>query len=222
MTTCFAHILFDLDGTLLDTAPDLAFALNLLLKQYNQQPLPYDLIRPYASRGSRGLLELGFGITPKDSGYNALKQEYLTLYEQHLLVNTCFFPGVLEFLQALSEHHILWGIVTNKPHFLTKALLAKIGLDQQTDCIVSGDTCAKPKPDPMSIYYACELLTIEPQETLYVGDTLCDVLAAKNAGMKVAVVNYGYQLAEENALSWNADFYVDHIEQLKPLLISTC
>jgi N-acetyl-D-muramate 6-phosphate phosphatase len=211
-------LLFDLDGTLLDTAPDLVNALNIQLQRHQKPPITYEVARPYASRGSRGLIEIGFGILKGEADFEARRQEYLDLYAQNLKIGTQAYPGMDQLLRKLTEHKILWGIVTNKPGFLTHPLLEQMSLSVPPACVVSGDTCARSKPAPDSLLYACELLDVLPENSLYVGDSECDVIAAREAGMKVIVARYGYTLPEENPALWKADGYIDTLTEVISLL----
>ncbi len=201
-------VLFDLDGTLADTAPDLGFALNELLREHGQQPLSHDQIRPRASYGARALLQLGFGITPDDTGYDALRRRFLDLYAANLCRETQLFPGVGELLSALPQRGLNWGIVTNKPAFLTEPLVRALGLAATAACVVSGDTTANTKPHPAPLLYACAQCGTAPANCLYVGDAARDIEAGRVAGMHTLVAMFGYIGETDDPPSWGADALV--------------
>ncbi|MHB8256507.1 MAG: HAD family hydrolase [Acidiferrobacterales bacterium] len=201
-------VLFDLDGTLADTAPDLGFALNELLREHNRPPLPYDRIRPVASYGARALLRLGFGIAPHDTGYDVLRRRFLDLYAANLCRETRLFPGVSELLSALPGRRLNWGIVTNKPAFLTEPLVRALGLADTAACVVSGDTTANSKPHPAPLLYACAQCGSAPASCLFVGDAARDIEAGRSAGMHTLVAMFGYIGEADDPPSWGADALV--------------
>lgn len=203
-------VLFDLDGTLLDTAPDLAFALNQVAQQEGRDPLPLQTIRPVASNGSRGLLGLMFQIDEHHVDYPRLREEFINTYHEHLCVGTKVFSGMETVLQQLENQGIRWGVVTNKPAFLARRLLEKMNLAERCACIVGGDTTSKQKPDPEPLLYACELINSQPKECVYIGDAERDVVAAKKAGMRAIAALYGYLDHNTNPEYWQADYYIDH------------
>lgn len=198
-------ILFDLDGTLADTAPDLAAALNKLLIEEGRPELPFLEVRPVVSHGSTGLLRLGFGKNPDDDGFSELRERLLSLYARDLCRETRLFPGVAELLATLHARGISWGIVTNKPAFLTEPLLVQLNLRHPPACIVSGDTTRNRKPHPEPMLHACTLARIQPAETLFVGDAARDIQAGREAGMKTLVALFGYIGENETPADWGAD-----------------
>ena len=198
-------ILFDLDGTLADTAPDLAHALNALLRGEGRQPLPYDVIRPEVSHGSPALIKLGFGLAPQDDDYARLRQRLLDIYAADLCRETRIFPGIAELLAALHKLGIAWGIVTNKPGFLTDPLVAKLALAPPPVCVVSGDTTNNRKPHPEPILHACAQSGSRPAQCVYVGDAERDIRAGEDAGLKTLVALYGYIGENETPEHWGAD-----------------
>jgi phosphoglycolate phosphatase len=200
-----ACVLFDLDGTLLDTAPDLAAALNRLRGERGIDPLPVERIRPTVSRGSPGMLDVCFGLTPDDSLYAELNQRFLALYREAIAVETTLFPGMADVLTYLETRAIRWGVVTNKPGWLTEPLLKTLYLWPRAACVVSGDTLDKRKPDPEPLLYACERLGAAPERSLYVGDAERDMLAGSRAGMRTLVAGFGYLGAEDRPEEWGAD-----------------
>ena len=208
-------VLFDLDGTLVDTAPDLGYALNLQRGVHGLSPLPIDTIRPQASHGARGLLMLGFGIGPDDSGFGPMRQEFLQLYADNLCRHSRLFDGMTELLAELESRQLPWGVVTNKPAKFTEPLLSLLDLSERAACIVSGDTCPEPKPHPGPLLHASELIGIPATNCLYVGDAERDVEAARNAGMPCIVAHYGYIGEADRPEAWGA---TGHIQQPQELI----
>ena len=206
----FSAILFDLDGTLVDTAPDLAFALNTLLEQEGYSALPYEDIRPVASHGSPGLLSLGFGISTKDQNFPILQKRFLQLYQDNIARETALFEGMEEVLSTLEKANITWGIVTNKPAFLTEPLLEQLNLAHRAGCIVSADTTPFSKPHPAPMLHACELIQLAPEHCLYIGDAQRDIEAGKNANMQTVAALYGYLSEQDDPDSWLADSIIRH------------
>ena len=198
-------VLFDLDGTLADTAPDLAYALNSLLQEQQRVPLPYEVIRPVVSHGATALVKLGFGLGPDDAAFSALRERLLSLYQQHLARETRLFAGIPELLNAIERLGMNWGVVTNKPGFLTQPLLAALGLSERAACIVSGDTTTNKKPHPEPLLHACQLAGSQAMQCLYVGDAERDIRAGKDAGMTTLVALFGYIGAQDQPESWGAD-----------------
>ena len=207
-------ILFDLDGTLVDTAPDLANALNRTLVNHGRQPLTFDAIRPSVSLGGVAMIKLGFNLDESDPDFTPLRNEFLAIYRDNLSHHSRLFPGMEQVLAGLDEINASWGIVTNKPGWLTNPLMEALHLDTRTDCIVSGDTLEQRKPHPAQLFHACELLQRVPAETLYVGDARRDIEAGVNAGMTTLVAAYGYIDTNENPENWGADGMVDSPEEI--------
>ena len=208
MMTTTQAILFDLDGTLLDTAEDLGQALNDILTGLALPILPLTKIRPAAGRGCKGLLKLGLNVEEHDPRYPELCEQLLNFYEENLLNTTQLFSGMEEVLNYLEARDIPWGIVTNKPEKYTTKILKGLQLTERAHCVISGDSLPKRKPHPEPILHACKLLQIAPQHCLYVGDSEVDIIASKAAGMPVVAALYGYIPLEENPQLWNADGYV--------------
>ncbi len=198
-------VLFDLDGTLADTAPDLGFALNRLLHEHDRAPLPDAQIRPEASHGARALIKLGFGLDPHDAGFEALRSRFLALYRQHICRHTVLFPGIAALIGALVERGLRWGVVTNKPAAFTDALIARLPHCDTAACIVSGDTTANSKPHPEPILYACTQTDSRPEECLFVGDAQRDIEAGRRAGTKTLVALFGYLGPRDEPYTWGAD-----------------
>lgn len=202
-------VFFDLDGTFADTAPDLGYALNLLREQRGLPQLPQETIRPYASHGARGLLEIGLGLTPDDPDFGAARLEFLVFYERYLCHYTRLFSGIAELLDGLEQRGIAWGVVTNKPARYTDPLMESFGLGKRAACIVSGDTCANAKPHPEPLLLAARQAGLEPAKCLYVGDAERDIAAARAAGMPALVASYGYLGESDRPQEWRADGIID-------------
>ncbi|MCC6531030.1 MAG: HAD-IA family hydrolase [Burkholderiales bacterium] len=209
-----AAVLFDLDGTFADTAPDLGFALNAMLEARAKPPLPLASIRKVASSGARGLLGLGFGIAPGDAGYDDLAREFLDLYETHLCRDTVLFPGIAELLRALDERGMTWGIVTNKAQRFTVPLMQLLPLEQRAGCVICGDSTPYRKPHPAPLLAAAQAIGVEPARCIYLGDDERDMIAGRAAGMRVAVAEYGYLGMGNPPQAWVADLRVSHPLQL--------
>ena len=201
-------VLFDLDGTLLDTAPDLYGALNQLRKEHMLAPLPFDAVRGAASHGSVRVVKVGFPDADGD-GFTVLQQRFLEIYRGALARETRLFPGMDEVLQTFANWRLKAGIVTNKPASFTDPLLAELGLTSRFACVVSGDTLAERKPSPKPLLHAAALAGVTPDECIYVGDAERDVQAAHAAGMPAVVANYGYLRADEDATAWGGDAYIE-------------
>ncbi len=201
-------VLFDLDGTLLDTAPDLIFALNQLRLKRNLPELPLSAIRSIANLGSKAMIKHAFGIEETHPEFLHLRQEFLDAYQQHVASLTSFFPGMDQVLADLDQRKIPWGIVTNKPTKPAVALLQFLKFDHRPGCLVCGDSLSTYKPHPAPILHACKLLKQNPADCLYIGDAATDVEASKAAGTKSLVALYGYIHEQENPLDWQADGYV--------------
>lgn len=211
-------VLFDLDGTLADTAPDLAAAVNLMRAQRQLAPAPYESLRPYASAGARGLLGAGFGIAPDHAGYEAMRVEFLNNYQDALVVHSQLFSGVPQLLLELETLSIPWGIITNKAARFTDPLVQQIGLSASA-CTISGDTTPHAKPHPEPLYEAARRINCAPNECWYVGDDLRDIQAAHAAGMTSIAAAWGYCGAIEPTL-WKADVIIDSPQDLLTLIRS--
>ena len=214
LSSAVKSVLFDLDGTFADTAPDLAAALNHTRAARNLLPLPLDMIRPQASHGSRGLLKLGFGIDPDAPDYDTLRDIFLDHYERNICAHTRLFPGMAELIAELEQRNVKWGIVTNKPHRYTVPLMQALGYAERAACIISGDTCARAKPHPDPLLKACELIGVSPKQCLYLGDDLRDMQAANAAAMPGIIARYGYISGDASEVNWNAQGSVNEPTEL--------
>jgi len=209
-------VLFDLDGTLADTAPDLAAAVNWMRAQRGLEPTPYALLRPTASAGARGMIGAAFGLAPGDDGYEPLRLEWFERYQSNMAVDSTLFDGVPDLLDGLTAAGMAWGIVTNKPMRFTDPLVPMIGL-AHAGCVISGDTTPHAKPHPAPLLEAARRLDIAPNDCWYVGDDLRDIEAGRAAGMVTVACNWGYCGSIDPA-TWGADFQLDTPQDLLRML----
>lgn len=222
MTTpfCLRAVLFDLDGTLLDTAPDFAVVVNTLRQRHGKPALDYQPIRDTVSNGARALVTLAFGLQEGDAQFEPIRQELLALYEQHLAVHTALFPGLEGLLDWLDQQRLPWGVVTNKPRRYAQPLMQALALDQRCSVLVCPDDVTRTKPDPEPLLLACKTLRCVAENAIFLGDHRRDIEAGVNAGMKTLAANYGYIDAGDSVHDWNADFIVDNASDIEPLLKS--
>ncbi|MEN8801835.1 MAG: HAD-IA family hydrolase [Thiogranum sp.] len=197
-------VLFDLDGTLLDTAADLANALNAVLRLNKQPALPFEQIRPVVSHGGQALIELGFKLCPDHPEFAPLKNQLLDYYQSHIADRTTLFPGMSEVLDTIEQRGMNWGVVTNKPAWLTEPLMDALDLTRRASTIVSGDTVDERKPHPAPLLYACKIVGSKPDACLYIGDAERDITAGHKAGMFTLVAMFGYLMAEDEPENWGA------------------
>ena len=209
LTSPYHGIFFDLDGTLVDTAPDLVAAINQLLVARNLSPKPYEFLRPYASAGARGLLEGAFGIGTDHPDFIPLRDEFYSNYEKALFVNSKLFDGMDHLLDQMDEAKLPWGIITNKSERFTNPLTDLMGLRQRAISTVSGDTTPHSKPHPEPLLHAARVANIDPTKSIYVGDDLRDIVAGKAAGMLTVAASYGYCGCKEHPEAWGADFLIN-------------
>jgi len=218
MQSPYHGVFFDLDGTLADTAPDLVAAANQLLIARKRAVLPYEVLRPRASAGARGLIAGAFGIEPGHPDFNHLRDEFFANYENALLVDSVLFDGIDELLNQLDQAKLPWGIVTNKHERFTHPLTELMGLRQRAASTVSGDTTPHAKPHPEPILHAAKLAQVDPTKGLYVGDDIRDIVAGKAAGMKTVAAAYGYCGCAEPPEAWGADFLVETPQELMEII----
>lgn len=211
-------LLFDLDGTLVDTAPDLAAALHRLQAELGQPLTPFEQLRPLVSQGARGMLRGGFGLSPDAPDYAPLAQRFLAHYAQALCVHSVLFPGMEPLLRTLESRGIPWGIVTNKVERLARPLIDALGLTARAACIVGGDTAPRAKPHPDPLLHACAQAGLQPAHCLYVGDDIRDIQAGRAAGMGTVAAAYGYLGCDEPLAHWNADHTIHHPSELLALI----
>ncbi len=207
-------VLFDLDGTLADTAEDLADALNGVRDQHGLKALPFDLIRPVVSHGADALIYLGFEVSPGDDSYTNIRENLLDIYRHNIANKTRLFPGMAEVLDGIENSGRNWGIVTNKPSWLTEPLIKALNLHERAVCIVSGDTTSKRKPDPQPMFFASNMAGSQCHECLYIGDAERDIEAGRRAGMKTLTALFGYIDEHDNPDSWGADGMINQPSEI--------
>ncbi|MFA5937996.1 MAG: phosphoglycolate phosphatase [Sinimarinibacterium sp.] len=205
MTHSIRAVLFDLDGTLVDTAPDLGAAANVVRERTGLAPLPLADYRPYASAGARGLIGKALGIGPEHSDFAAHRELFLTHYRAHIAERSRLFDGVDALLRRIATNGQRWGVVTNKPSWLTRPLLDELGLSAASACTVSADDVPQAKPAPDSLLRACTLLALRPQDCVYVGDDARDIVAGRAAGMRTIAAGWGYLGEGAPITEWGAD-----------------
>jgi N-acetyl-D-muramate 6-phosphate phosphatase len=212
-------VLFDLDGTFADTAPDLGSAINTMRRARGLADLPLSATRPVTSHGARGLLNVGFGVGPDHPDYRAMREEFLTLYERDICRESRLFPGIADLLSTLEERGLRWGIVTNKAERLARLLLARLGVAARATCIIGGDTTPNLKPHPAPLLAACGVIGEEPRACVYLGDDLRDIEAARAAGMRPIAVDWGYHHPQHgDPGTWQADAVLARPHELTALL----
>jgi 2-phosphoglycolate phosphatase len=211
-------VLFDLDGTLLDTAPALIKAANRLLKKYQHPEREYEALRSFASNGAIALIKQAFNKAPLPADINILREEFLIFYQQDILYGSNLFPGVDKLLSTLEKQNISWGIVTNKPRFLSEYILSLLKLTERCAVLKCGDDMQLAKPAPDLLLSASKKIAVTAQECIYIGDHLRDIQAGNAADMFTVAVSYGYIQADTNIKSWQANCIVDSVSQLEQLL----
>lgn len=212
-------VLFDLDGTLIDTAPDMVAVLSKMLCDHDRQPVDYAIARSTVSNGALGLVSLGFPDAD-DIEHKRFYNEYLDRYEQAICMESCVFPGLVALLENMEAEGRPWGIVTNKPRRMTDPLLAALGLTERASCAISGDTLPQRKPDPAPLLYASDLIRVAAKNIVYVGDARRDIQAGQSAGMRTIAAAYGYIVSGDDPLSWNADLVAHETSDLTHMLTS--
>ena len=211
-------VLFDLDGTLADTAADLAAPIQAMRLNRGLAPMAFSELRPFASMGARGLIGQGLGVAKESAEFPSLRDEFLARYEENICVQTTLFPGVAELLTQLDERKIAWGIVSNKIERYVKLLAKALNLEARATCLVGGDSTATPKPHPAPLLLGATLSHFEPQHCIYVGDDHRDVQAGQAAQMRTVAAAYGYNGASDPASLWGADFLINTALELMPLI----
>ena len=211
-------VLFDLDGTLIDTAPDMVTVLQQLQHEHGIEPAPYDLARSYVSNGAIGLLTLGFPEVEIEFG-DDLHQQYLERYAETICQESRVFDGLDGLLDQLDELDCPWGIVTNKPEQLTVPLLIALGLADRPSCIVSGDTLSVRKPDPAPLLLGCDLIGVDAATSIYIGDAERDIEAGRRAGMATIAAGYGYITPDDDPREWDANVIATTTEELAQIVL---
>jgi phosphoglycolate phosphatase len=212
-------VLFDLDGTLIDSAPDLGAAADKMRIDRGLPSLPYELYRPLAGAGARGMLKVAFDMTPEHQDFMAMREEFFANYEAAMTVRTYVFDGVSDLIQALQAQSLAWGVVTNKMARFTDPLVQAMPLFESAAAIVSGDTTPHPKPHPEPLFEAARRLRLAPEQCLYVGDDERDIVAGRAAGMPTVAATYGYLGEKTDVSSWGADLHIDSPIKLLQFLV---
>jgi phosphoglycolate phosphatase len=212
-----AGVLFDLDGTLVDTAPDLVAVLNGLLAEHDEAPMAYAIARNEASNGALGLIRLGFGASIAAERRESLRARFLEIYGRNVHNNSRLFIDISALIKDILDTRP-WGVVTNKPHAMTVPLLEQLGLAKLAGCIVSGDSIAERKPHPAPLLLAAERLGVDPAQCVYIGDAVRDIEAGRAAGMRTVAALWGYIHPAEDPKRWAADACVQHPRQLAGIL----
>lgn len=215
-----AAVLFDLDGTLIDTAPDFVVALNSVVTDEGQQPLDDDLIRSHVSAGARALIRLAFDLKEGDAAVEPLREKLLAAYEACLADHSVLFPGLDTLLARLDNDNIPWGIVTNKPHYLAKPLVAKLALETRCKTLICPDHVKNSKPDPEALVLASQQISVPAEACIYVGDHERDIVAGNRAQMQTIAALYGYIPPGDDPYQWEADHYAKTSEAVEPLIFT--
>ena len=211
-------VLFDLDGTLIDTAPDMVTVLQQIQQEHGIEPAGYDLARSYVSNGAIGLLTLGFPEAEIEFG-DELHQLYLERYAEMICQESRIFAGLDELLDQLDDIECPWGIVTNKPEQLTEPLLIALGLAERSSCIISGDTLSVRKPDPAPLLLGCDLIGVDAETSIYIGDAERDIEAGRRAGMATIAAGYGYITEDDDPREWDANVIATTTEELTQIVL---
>lgn len=214
----YSAVLFDLDGTLIDTAPDMVAVLQAMQRDHGRDPVGYQLGRSYVSNGAVGLLRLGFPEAD-EARIEALRPEFLSRYLERISEASVLFPGMDRLVDRLDQHGRQWGVVTNKPQHLTEPLMIALELLDRAACCVSGDTLPQRKPDPAPLQHACELAGVDAAASIYVGDSSRDIEAGRAAGMVTIAAAYGYVTPDDDATAWGADAIAHDTEELAQLVL---
>jgi phosphoglycolate phosphatase len=209
-----AAILFDLDGTLVDTAQDLGAALNFLLRQHGMPEKSYDEYRPMASHGAKGLLQLGFGEALKDIDFGKARQSLLDYYHEHSGVHSVLFPGADELIAVLETRHIPWAIVTNKPYKLAAKVQRQLPALLKSRLMIGGDSLAQRKPDPTPLWMAAHVMQVPATSCWYIGDAERDIEAGRRAGMHTVMADFGYIGPDDKTELWGADLHISSLKEL--------
>lgn len=211
-------VLFDMDGTLLDSAPDFIAITQAMRAERGLPPLPEKTIRDVVSGGARAMVATGFALDPEAPDFEPLRQEFLERYQNHCAVLTRPFDGIPELLEDIERARLRWGVVTNKPLRYAEPIMRDLGLAERSAVLVCPDHVSRSKPDPEMLLLACAKLGIQPAEALFIGDDLRDIEAGRAAGTRTAAVSYGYIHPDDNARHWGADVVVDHPLELRAIL----
>lgn len=211
-------VLFDMDGTLLDTAPDFIAVCQAMLKAHGRAPIDDQRIQDVVSGGARAMVAATFDMDPEAPGFEPLRQEFLDRYQEHCAVLTRPYDGMPELLESIERSRLIWGVVTNKPVRFAAPIMEQLGLAERSAVLVCPDHVSKSKPDPEMLLLACSQLKVDPSEVLFIGDDLRDIESGRAAGTKTAAVRYGYIHPDDNPAHWGADVIVDQPRDLLAVL----
>lgn len=211
-------VLFDMDGTLLDTAPDFIAVCQAMLADHGRPPIDDQRIADVVSGGARAMVAATFDMDPEAEGFETLRQEFLDRYQDHCAVLTRPFDGIAELLESIEKARLIWGVVTNKPVRFAEPVMQQLGLAERSAVLICPDHVTRSKPDPEMLLLACERIGVDPQHVLFIGDDLRDIESGRAAGTKTAAVRYGYIHPEDNPAHWGADVIVDHPRELLAVL----
>ncbi len=215
-----ASVLFDLDGTLVDTAPDFHWVINELLREESRSEVSYPFIRRYVSNGARAMIRAAFQLDEDDSSFGRLHARMLEIYQEHLDVDSKLFPGLEQCLNLLEDNDIPWGVVTNKPELYTTPVMKGLRLADKASSIICPDHVEHKKPHPEALFLACQQINCSAQDSVYIGDHLRDIEAGNRAGMTTIGATYGYLNEGEDPSDWKANHYIECATELTPLLQS--
>ncbi|QRY82072.1 N-acetylmuramic acid 6-phosphate phosphatase MupP [Pseudomonas sp. PDNC002] len=218
MNRMLRAVLFDMDGTLLDTAPDFVAVCQAMLKAHGRAPIDDQRIQDVVSGGARAMVAATFDMDPEAPGFETLRQEFLDRYQEHCAVFTRPYDGMAELLESIERSRLIWGVVTNKPVRFAAPIMEQLGLAERSAVLVCPDHVTRSKPDPEMLLLACSQLNIDPSEVLFIGDDLRDIESGRAAGTKTAAVRYGYIHPDDNPAHWGADVIVDHPRDLLAVL----
>lgn len=211
-------VLFDMDGTLLDTAPDFIAVCQAMLKAHGRAPIDDKRIQDVVSGGARAMVAATFDMDPEAPGFEPLRQEFLDRYQEHCAVFTRPYDGMPELLASIEQSRLIWGVVTNKPVRFAAPIMQQLGLAERSAVLVCPDHVKNSKPDPEMLLLACSQLKVDPSEVLFIGDDLRDIESGRAAGTKTAAVRYGYIHPDDNPAHWGADVIVNHPSELLAVL----
>ncbi|WP_253408667.1 N-acetylmuramic acid 6-phosphate phosphatase MupP [Pseudomonas citronellolis] len=211
-------VLFDMDGTLLDTAPDFIAVCQAMLAAHGRPPIDAQRIADVVSGGARAMVTATFDMDPEADGFETLRQEFLDRYQDHCAVYSRLYDGMPELLESIERANLIWGVVTNKPVRFAEPIMQQLGLAERSAVLVCPDHVTNSKPDPEPLLLACSQLGIDPAQVLFIGDDLRDIESGRAAGTKTAAVRYGYIHPEDNPAHWGADVIVDHPRDLLAVL----
>ncbi|MEE9100748.1 MULTISPECIES: N-acetylmuramic acid 6-phosphate phosphatase MupP [Pseudomonas] len=218
MNRMLKAVLFDMDGTLLDTAPDFIAVCQAMLKAHGRAPIDDKRIQDVVSGGARAMVAATFDMDPEAPGFETLRQEFLDRYQEHCAVFTRPYDGMPELLASIEQSRLIWGVVTNKPVRFAAPIMQQLGLAERSAVLVCPDHVKNSKPDPEMLLLACSQLKVDPSEVLFIGDDLRDIESGRAAGTKTAAVRYGYIHPDDNPAHWGADVIVNHPSELLAVL----